>query len=232
MEYRHHGYYSFRGHRNRNWKLGIRFKLENLTEAQITRDFLNFKTRCLALPKADHIPEWNDWRWLFLAQHYGLRTNLLDWSSNPLVALYFAVENVISRANDESNPGCVWGLRVNETCFKSTHDLGSPIDPENQRRWNQWFMVNAPPITRRLEAQSGKFSYHPSPTQLITDPEDDEARHRELVLFCVVGSDGKNVSSELREDLGIMNIHHASMFPDHQGIAAFINYESKSLQPH
>ena len=45
--------------------------------------------------KAPHLrpskPE-NDWDWLSLGQHYGMSTRMSDWSANPIIALFFAVE--------------------------------------------------------------------------------------------------------------------------------------------
>ena len=60
--------------------------------------FRKFKEARMLKRLKERIPERtpsrpkNDWDWLSFGQHYGLPTRLLDWSKDPLIALYFAVE--------------------------------------------------------------------------------------------------------------------------------------------
>ena len=52
-------------------------------------DILNrFKHR--SLPYQERVLT-TDWEYLFFMQHFGVPTRLLDWSENPLVAVYFAI---------------------------------------------------------------------------------------------------------------------------------------------
>lgn len=94
----------FRGHARSDWKLlpslyRPPYKLEH-EQTLLTR----FKQN--ALPLLEYRAE-SSWEWLFLMQHHGCPTRLLDWTESPLVALYFACE---PGSGHDDHDGHLWCL--------------------------------------------------------------------------------------------------------------------------
>ena len=88
------------------------------------------------------------WDWLALAQHYGLATRPLDWTLNPLVALWFTVR----KPPKSGSNGVVWIFRPNHDDFAQEFD-----DPFSGDR-TKVFRPNH--VTDRIRVQSGYFTVH------------------------------------------------------------------------
>lgn len=211
LEQRHIAQWFYRGHSNFAYKLvPSMFRLDTEGSFASWEEIEQYMIRtfiCEATPHLAQIPS-DKLEWLALAQHHGLPTRLLDWSRNPLVALYFAVES----HNDIK--GDVWclGFPSTNNCLPESTYLA-----RRKTLMNTNAIYYPKHVSPRMTNQSGCFTVHDSPTPL----NEDEESFWQITRITIDCADKRHILNQLYE----LGIHRGFIFPDLDGLTHRIKYE-------
>jgi hypothetical protein len=199
----------FRGHSSSFWSLEAGVHRLNSDAAADLESLINQERRLLSEFKRRartflQSPPSSNWEWIVLAQHFGLPTRMLDWTENPLVALYFSVRD----RQELSNDGMLYAYRhgVQEI------DIESASDPFAIERIE---LVRPPHLDQRVIVQRSIFTAEP--------PRYDKSSGEVSNLrYWYVSVKHK---AEMRRELAKLGISESSLFPGLASLAAELKKE-------
>jgi hypothetical protein len=151
---------------------------------------------------------------LAVGQHYGLATYLLDWTTNPLVALFFACEE----ARDKDDRALAGEVFVLNNPVKLPDDW---IEGDKWQELEDLRLYNPRLIDARFVRQKGLFTIQGLKTKAVTELL--PSRH-ELVQHPIPAE----LKTPLLEILYRMGIDRSTLFPDPGGLCDRINWETKN----
>lgn len=145
---------------------------------------------------------------LTIGQHHGLPTRLLDWTPNPLMALYFAVEF----ETDEQNQSCVYVLDVSKKQIRAEKEIKDPFNIIKVERFIPYHWDT------RITAQAGQFTIHPNPAE----PWDGDGNLKRVLI-------SPKIRKEVKGLLDKFGINAATVYPDLDGVAKHVKWMKSNV---
>lgn len=210
----------WRGHADLNWKLhpSIYHKNIAINEVNISNRFRNHARAIYKeAPANDDLISW-----VSLMQHYKLPTRLLDWTTSPLVALYFAINHsctindavvwclnpVLLNENQLNTKGIVG--RNNQEVRKSIRSIFSKESPKS----SYILAFQSQHFDIRQLVQESEFTLHGVETPL----EELNESHKFLGRIVIP----KNQIEGFKQLLFVLNIRRVNLFPDLENLSEYL----------
>ncbi|MDE4084544.1 FRG domain-containing protein [Planococcus maritimus] len=205
----------------------------NSLEVYPEHDFyLRFKAK--AVPYLTYQPT-SEWDWLFLMQHHGVPTRLLDWTEEALIALAFAIQNRYSEDEIEFD-SVVWCLEptiLNSNCINGDNKFIPNIEEKeissafnmasrSQMRNNFPAAIIGSLNSDRIVSQKGVFTIFPKPPNVV--PLEELPGANNFLSRIIIN---KNEINGIQQELFRLGITEGRLYPDLDSVAKEILREYK-----
>ena len=155
--------------------------------------------------------EVNDMRLLAYAQHHGAKTNLIDFSENPLVALWFACQKEAcdDDSKEERYARVVWVKKDLEVVDENKNRVGDLFKDDGLTLYK----FTAPFFDRRLVVQQSVFIIAPN----------GEIKSKDYNTIRIPAGCKKSII----EELSYLGISQKTIYPDFEGFTQWFDYTGK-----
>jgi hypothetical protein len=209
----------FRGHSKKDYTLlPSLFRYTKIPNE--TNLIEKFKQNATLLLNDNHREDIN---WLFIMQHNGVPTRLLDWSESPLVALYFACN---SEKKSAGTLNVLLPIELNKLASIKQNHIVSINDSAIQQRYSPEayrsestssmlpVAVICPRNTPRIQAQLGTFTiFHKDNTKI------DEIGDKKHIWRYIIPASAK---TNILKELDLLGIDEFRLFPELPSLGSII----------
>lgn len=160
--------------------------------------------------------DYSDWEILAIAQHHGLPTRLLDWTANPLIALWFAISEFMA----QDTLRVVW-------CYSFNKSEIVDVDTDPPLHQTKTLVYQPKRIASRIVSQDGWFTSHfyRADNNKYTALNRKIGSGPKLVKF-IVNIRDEVERKDMLNDLDAYGINALSVFYDLEGLCKYLHWKN------